>query len=113
MLGFFAPAPGVFGDGVVTEAVTFADTASGGTTRALRVAAAEELATYLRATLESRAAIDMACGMIMAENRCSKDQAFNILCHASNHRNEKVAVLAQELIARAAGLTGKTTHFED
>lgn len=112
-LGFCAPSPGVFGDGVVAEAVTFADTASGAMLVALRVAAAEELATHLRAALESRTAIDVACGMIMAENRCSKDQAFDILCHASNHRNEKIAFIAQELITRTAGLTVTTTHFDD
>ncbi|WP_168223125.1 ANTAR domain-containing protein [Pseudarthrobacter sp. NIBRBAC000502770] len=113
VLGFFAPAPGVFGDGVVAEAVTFADTAIGAMRVALRVAAAEEVSTHLRAALESRTAIDVACGMIMAENRCSKDQAFDILCHASNHRNEKIAFIAQELITRTAGLTVTTTHFDD
>jgi AmiR/NasT family two-component response regulator len=51
--------------------------------------------------------------MIMAENRCSKVQAFEILCHASNHRNEKIAFIAHELITRTAGLTVTTTHFDD
>ncbi|WP_426939540.1 ANTAR domain-containing protein [Pseudarthrobacter sp. S3] len=35
--------------------------------------------------------MDVACGTIMAADRCSRDQAFDILCHASNNRNENLA----------------------
>lgn len=32
----------------------------------------------------NRSVIDLACGMIMAQNRCSKDEAFEVLTRASN-----------------------------
>lgn len=113
VLGFFSPATGDFSKDVVTKAVEFAGTASGALRLALRVAAAEELATDLRAALESRTAIDVACGMIMAANRCSKDQAFDILCRASNNRNAKLGDLARELITRTTGTRVMRAYFDN
>ncbi|NUP58169.1 MAG: GAF and ANTAR domain-containing protein [Pseudarthrobacter sp.] len=113
VLGFFGPATGVFGDAVVAKAVEFADTASCALQVALKVAAAEELATDLRAALASRTTIDVACGIILATNRCSSDRAFDILSRASNNRNEKLCDLAQELITRTTGAPVRTAHFDD
>jgi GAF domain-containing protein len=59
---------------------------------------AAELADHMRAAMANRAAIEQAKGIIMAQNRCDADEAFNILRRASQGRNVKVRDLAQELV---------------
>lgn len=113
VLNFFAPATGIFTKDTITHAAKFADTASHALCLAIRITAAEELAHNLRAALESRTAIDLACGMIMAQNQCSHEQAIEILRHGSNNRNQKLRTLAQEIITRSSGASGAATYFED
>ena len=61
--------------------------------------------------MESRTVIDLAVGSIMAQNRCSQDEAFTILKDASSHRNIKLQQLAQHLIA-SLGQPPPTTAFD-
>jgi transcriptional regulator with GAF, ATPase, and Fis domain len=60
-----------------------------------------ELAAQLRTALSSRAVIDQAMGVIMARQGCAPDQAFAILKKASQDRNVKLRVIAQELVESA------------
>ncbi|MFB0840520.1 GAF and ANTAR domain-containing protein [Arthrobacter sp. FW306-05-C] len=112
-LNFFAPAPGVFTTETTAEAALFAGTASHALRLAIRIAVAEELADNLRAALDSRTAIDLACGMIMAQNECSKEQAIEILRRTSSNRNQKLNTLAEQIVTRVAGTDSTTTYFED
>lgn len=60
--------------------------------------------------MESRTTIDIAVGVIMAQNRCDQVEAFSILTRASNSQNVKLRVLAEQLVESLAdGLP--TTHF--
>ena len=54
--------------------------------------------------------LDLAIGIIIAQNRCTQDEAAAILKRASNTRNVKLRHLAQEIVVHASGGT-PTTHF--
>ena len=58
----------------------------------------EDLEGHLEAALRSRTVIDQAKGIIMAQNRCSADAAFQVLVRASQTRNVKLARLASQLV---------------
>lgn len=64
---------------------------------------ARDLAAQLEQALQSRAVIDHAIGIIMAESRCDADQAFATLSRASNNRNIKLRDLATEIVMRVSG----------
>ncbi|MGO4250098.1 ANTAR domain-containing protein [Paenarthrobacter sp. RAF54_2] len=49
----------------------------------------------------------------MAQNRCSRDAAFQILVSASSHRNIKLRVVAQGIIAHVAGDRKISAAFEE
>jgi AmiR/NasT family two-component response regulator len=53
--------------------------------------------------LRSRAVIDRAIGVIMAESRCDADRAFAILSRASDNRNIKLRDLATEIVMQVRG----------
>jgi transcriptional regulator with GAF, ATPase, and Fis domain len=64
---------------------------------------ARDLAGQLEQALQSRAVIDRAIGIIMAESRCDADQAFAMLSRASNNRNIKLRDLATEIVTQVGG----------
>jgi AmiR/NasT family two-component response regulator len=51
----------------------------------------------------TRRVIDQAIGLIMAQNRCSADEAFDILRRASQNRNLKINRLASDMIRTVTG----------
>jgi GAF domain-containing protein len=63
---------------------------------------AAALAEHMRAAMESRSVIEQAKGVIMAQNRCDAQRAFDILRRASQGRNVKLRDLAHELVAQVA-----------
>jgi ANTAR domain len=62
------------------------------------------LTDQLRASLASRSVIAQALGVIMAEQRCTAEEAFAILRTASHNRNVKLRQVAQDIVT---GITGK------
>jgi GAF domain-containing protein len=64
-----------------------------------------DLAAQLELAVQSRAVIDQAKGIVMAQNRCSGEEAFQILVRASQHRNLKLRILAEQLVASVTGPT--------
>jgi transcriptional regulator with GAF, ATPase, and Fis domain len=70
---------------------------------ASRYAEARDLATQLEQALRSRAVIDQAIGIVMAESRCDAEQAFATLGRASNNRNAKLRDLAIQIVTRVGG----------
>lgn len=63
--------------------------------------------------MTSRTIIDAACGVIMAQNRCSHDDAFQLLAKASSHRNQKLHDVAGEIIARLGVNPDHPLRFDD
>lgn len=59
---------------------------------------AAKLAADMQAAMASRAVIEQAKGVIMAQNRCDADTAFTILRQASMGRNVKLRDLASSLV---------------
>jgi len=68
-----------------------------------RYARARDLAGQLNQALRSRAVIDQALGIIMAESKIDAERAFAVLSRASNHRRIKLRDLAAEIVTRVSG----------
>ncbi|MGH4022240.1 MAG: GAF and ANTAR domain-containing protein [Pseudonocardiaceae bacterium] len=81
----------------------FAGEASRALRLAVRLADHAELTEHLADALRSRAVIDQALGIIMGQNRCTADDAFEILRRASNHRNAKLRDVAHDMVTRISG----------
>ena len=110
-LNFFAPATGVFTEDTINEAASFADVAGRAVRLAVRVGTAEGAADDLSAAMVSRTAINLACGIVMGQNRCSQKEAMAILTKVSSHRNQKLRVVAEEIVMKVSG-EEPTTYFD-
>jgi transcriptional regulator with GAF, ATPase, and Fis domain len=102
-LNLYAPAPDAFGEPETRRAEQFAEHGSGALALASRLASYAALTGQLRASLASRAVIDQAVGVIMAQERCTQAKAFAILRTASQHRNIKLRELAGEIVTSVSG----------
>lgn len=110
-LTFFAARIGANNDGIILDAMGFADQGSKALRMALRIAESELRSEDLSAALEYRTAIDLARGIIMAQNHCTAAEAFEFLRRASNNRNQKLHDIALAMTSRSAQSSG-LTHFE-
>jgi len=79
----------------------------------LRLARLQDAKENLEAAMKNRTAIDVAVGVIMAQNRCSQDAAMTILRKASNSRNVKLRDVAAAVIASASPTASLRTHFDE
>lgn len=113
VLNFFAPTAGVFTDTVIKEAEGFAHVAGSTLRLAIRIEAAEQLNADLKTAMATRTIIDAACGVIMAQNRCTHDEAFQLLAKASSHRNQKLHDVAADIIARLGINPEHPLRFDD
>lgn len=102
-LSLFAPGPAAFRPGAVRSCELFARQAEKALRLAVRIAVKQQLAEDLRSAMESRVAIDVASGIIMAQNHCTREEAFDILRATSNHRNRKLREVAEEVVRSIAG----------
>lgn len=111
-LNLYARAAGAFGQAEIRRAQQFAEHGSGALALASRLASYSALTGQLRASLASRAVIDQAIGIIMAQERCNPAKAFTILRTASQHRNIKVRELAREIVTSMSGEPPLPPPFE-
>lgn len=65
----------------------------------------------LRAALVARAVIDQALGIIMAQQRCTSDEAFDILRRASQSRNVKLRDVAAGIVTAISGHPPRRPSF--
>ncbi len=110
-LNFFATKPRAFTADVYDKALGFAAAAHNTLHLSVRINTAQNRADDLEAAMESRTAINLACGVIMAQNRCSQAEAMDILTKVSSNRNRKLRDVARELIEQLTG-GGVQTHFD-
>jgi GAF domain-containing protein len=111
-LDFYSTEPNAFTDTSIAVAEGFARDASKSLRLAVRIATLKDTTEHLKTAMESRTTIDLAVGAIMAQNRCSQDEAITILRTASSGRNVKLRVLAANVLA-SLGHTGPVrTHFD-
>jgi AmiR/NasT family two-component response regulator len=62
-----------------------------------------EMSAHLQAALASRAVIGQAVGIIMGQNRCTADEAFEVLRAISQNRNVKLRDIAADMITAVSG----------
>ena len=110
-LNFFASEPRAFTAEAYDKAVGFGEAAAGALHLAVRIGAAQNRVKDLEAAMKSRTAIDLACGVIMGQNRCSQDEAMAILSKVSSNRNQKLRDVAAEVLMKVSGSEART-HFE-
>ncbi|HEY0816621.1 MAG TPA: GAF and ANTAR domain-containing protein [Pseudonocardia sp.] len=108
-LNLYATRPRAFGPREETVAAGFADEASRALTLAVRLAERAEMSQNLQNALESRAVIDQALGIIMSQNRCTADEAFEILRATSQNRNVKLRDIAVALVVAVSGQSPPST----
>ena len=100
-LNLYATVPDAFDDDAVARAQTFAGYAAVALLNAYLYDAKATLAQHMEAAMASRAIIDQAKGIILAERGCSPDDAFTILSKTSQDSNLKVRDVAAAVVARA------------
>lgn len=101
-MNFYAHEEGAFSEEDVETAKRYAAVVSTVVGIAVRVAAVSEGVEDRQRAMETRTTINMAVGIVMAQNQCSPAAAIDILKQASNHRNIKLRDLAEQII-RSAG----------
>lgn len=110
VLVLHAPEPGL-SDQAVRAAHQAASGMAPALTCILRTARLTETSHHLGEALRSRTVIDLAVGIIMAQNRCPQDQALTLLKSASSYRNQKLHDVAASIV-NAITPTGVSTHFD-
>ena len=97
----------------IARAELFAEQSSKTLRLELRLARLQDAKDNLEAAMKNRTAIDVAVGVIMAQNRCSQDAAITILRKASNSRNMKLHDVAVGVIASISSEPRLSTHFDE
>lgn len=110
-LNFFATSTSVFSEDIIREAAGFAELAGSAVRLAVKVGTAQGTADDLSAAMQKRTAINLACGIIMGQNRCTQEEAMTILTNVSSHRNQKLRDIAEEMVLKISG-GQPSTHFD-
>jgi transcriptional regulator with GAF, ATPase, and Fis domain len=101
-LNIYAIKPDAFDDDAVVLGQTFAGYAAVALANAHLYHTTANLAQQMQAAMDSRAVIEQAKGIIMAERRCTAEEAFSMLAKVSQDSNRKLRDVAAALVARAA-----------
>jgi GAF domain-containing protein len=101
-LNIYGLAPGVFDEDAVEVSQTFAGFAAAAMTNAHLYDRQVTLTHHMQAAMRSRAVIEQAKGIVMAERRCTAEEAFAVLTKVSQDSNTKVRDVAAALVARTA-----------
>lgn len=102
-LTLLAAEANVFTAVLMADVVNFSDVAARSLRLATQVRRAAEFSGHLRSALSHRSSIDIACGVIMGQNRCSYEEAIAILTAASSHRNIKLRHIAESILEGYGG----------
>ena len=88
--------------GLQARAAQLAANAAGALAVAMRLAQHTQEAANLRIALTSRSTIDNAVGILMGQQQCTAEEAFDLLRRASQHRNVKLRELATQIVEGVA-----------
>ncbi|WP_049822660.1 GAF and ANTAR domain-containing protein [Arthrobacter sp. H41] len=111
-LDFYSTKPDAFSAKSIAVAEGFAREASKSLRLAIRIAKLSDNAANLHAAMESRTVIDLAVGIIMAQNRCSQKKAIAILRSASSAENLKLRDIAGRVVTSVDAESPPQTHFD-
>jgi GAF domain-containing protein len=100
-LNVYATKPDAFDEDALAIAQTFASYAEVAMANAYLYNTQTTLAKHMEIAMRSRAVIEQAKGIIMADRRCSADEAFTLLTNLSQHSNHKLRDVAVALVKRA------------
>jgi transcriptional regulator with GAF, ATPase, and Fis domain len=106
-LNLYAMRTQTFDPAAANSARTFAGYAAVALANASIYTSTAELAAQMQAAMESRATIEQAKGIIMAQLRCDAQAAFDVLTKRSQHANRKLRDIAAEIVAIATDHQGK------
>ncbi|WP_284979355.1 GAF and ANTAR domain-containing protein [Arthrobacter sp. fls2-241-R2A-200] len=110
-LNFFAPQANVYDEQTIRNCEAYASQAERSLRLAVRIGVKQQHAEDLKEAMQSRTAIDLASGIIMGQNRCTQEEAFQILKKASSTRNLKLRDVAESLI-KSVSNRAPVAHFE-
>jgi AmiR/NasT family two-component response regulator len=102
--------PAGFTDEDVTLAQSFAGYAAVALANAYLYHRTAEHTQQLQAAMDSRAVIEQAKGIIMAELRCSADDAYAFLARSAQDRNCEVWDVAAAVVVRTQKARGKQSR---
>ena len=111
-LNCYSPESAVFEPATVESVQEFAASMSNILRLALRVHQAPPYPEHLRSALQSRAVIDAAVALVMAQNRCSHDQALALISRAATIQGTRTHDIAADIIAGATPDAGLADHGE-
>lgn len=109
-LNLYAERAFAFTPSTIEAARSFVAQPSKGLRLAILLTQHSQTAENLRSALSSRTVIDTAVGVIIAQNRCSQEEAIRIIKAASANRNIKLRDLATRIVESAGGGQIRT-HF--
>jgi GAF domain-containing protein len=112
-LSLYARGSAAFGAQQTRQAENLAENASGALSLMLRLASYSELTDQLRSSLDSRAVIYQALGVIMARERCTQARAFELLRSASQNNNLKLRDVAAAVVTSVSGEPPQPHPFEE
>jgi GAF domain-containing protein len=97
-LNIYRTADGTFSPAFLEHAEVFAGYAAVAVNNVTGYASVATEAANLRTAIQSRAVIEQAKGILMARDRCTPDEAFDMLRRLSQHRNVKLREIAQAVV---------------
>jgi GAF domain-containing protein len=109
-LNIYSREPAGFDGASRSAAVKFAQFAGTAAANMHAYASARDLADNLQASLESRATIDQAKGILIERHKLTADQAFQVLAHASMGADVKLRDVAGHLVTTGELLTHRPRH---
>jgi GAF domain-containing protein len=98
-LNLYARAPHAFDQQTYELASAFAGYAAVAVANSQLYETTAALARQMQDAMQSRAVIEQAKGLIMGAQRCSSDEAFDILVGMSSRSNRKLRDVATEIVA--------------
>jgi len=101
-LNIYAAEPHAFDSDAIVLGQTFAGYAVVAMADAHLYDAQASLAQHMQAAMESRAVIEQAKGILMANRRCTANEAFAILTNVSRETNRKLRDVATALVTTAS-----------
>lgn len=99
-LNMYSTSATVFDEDARAAACLFADQVGVAAANASAYVEAYELSRQLQEAMESRAVIEQAKGILIAAQRCTAEEAFDILRRASQSQNRKLRAIAIEIVER-------------
>jgi hypothetical protein len=110
-LNVYSDQPDKYDDATIAQVHREVLIASKALQLAVHMASYREKTADMETAMRSRTTIDLAVGIIMGQNKCSQDDAFNVLKTASSSRNVKIRDLAANIVT-GIGQGPAKTHFD-